>query len=425
MDFTFNTLERLVSTGLFLFFVLISDDVHALTPKYHIEKIEIIGLNKTKNYIIEREILHPLDASLDSSIANLDRNRIFNLGLFDNVSWRLITLENGNSTLQYLMIESINKTPPLVFPGYEEERGWFLNGLLIMKNFQGKNRTFKIEGSIGNQKRIEFFLSDPWIFGNHISLSTFLEINSYKHLFLDREIDIKTLKMSFGKWYGEKLKMRISPALTQKSYINSIDTLNYSYFTPELNLEFDTRDIFWNPRRGIRIIQTIVPMIGENSFYIWNQSLSIYIPSYFNITLALNTTIQKKYGYRNDVWINYFGNSFNIRGWKLPEKKSASNNYRFGHDYVFSTLELRKLMIADNIKGGLSKGVSIVAFIDGGFIDSTWKRLNKNKFMGGVGFGIRLPLPVLQSLRIDIGWGFRNEMFNSKPSLHFAIQQKF
>ena len=75
-----------------MFFVLISDDVHALTPKHHIEKIEIIGLNKTKNYIIEREILHPLNASLDSSIANLDRNRIFNLGLFDYVSWRLMPL---------------------------------------------------------------------------------------------------------------------------------------------------------------------------------------------------------------------------------------------------------------------------------------------------------------------------------------------
>ena len=78
--------------------------------------------------------------------------------------------------------------------------------------------------------------------------------------------------MSFGKWYGEKLKMKISPSLTQKSYMNSTDTLNYNYFTPELNLEFDTRDIFWNPKRGARIIQTVVPMIGENSFYIWNQS---------------------------------------------------------------------------------------------------------------------------------------------------------
>ena len=231
--------------------------------------------------------------------------------------------------------------------------------------------------------------------------------------------------MSFGKWYGEKLKMRISPALTQKSYMNSIDTLNYNYFTPELNLEFDTRDIFWNPKRGVRIIQTVVPMIGENSFYTWNQSLSIYIPSYFNTTLALNTTIQRKYGYRDDVWINYFGNSFNIRGWKLPEKKSASNNFRFGHEYVFSSIELRKLIITDNIRSGLSKGVSIVAFIDGGIISSTLERLNTDKFMGGLGLGMRLPLPVLQSLRIDIGWGFRKKIFNPKPSLHFAVQQKF
>ncbi len=425
MNFISNILKRPVLTGLFLFFLLISDDILASPPKHHIEKIEIIGLDKTKNYIIEREILHPLNANLDSSIANLDRNRIFNLGLFDKVSWRLLPLENGNSILQYLMIESINKTPPLVFPGYEEERGWFLNGLLIMKNFQGKNRTFKIEGSIGNQKRIELFLSDPWIFGNHISLSSFLEINSYKHLFLNRQIDIKTFKMSFGKWYGEKLKIRISPALTQKNYMNSIDTLSYNYFTPELNFEFDTRDIFWNPKKGVRIIQSVVPMIGENSFYVWNQSLSFYIPSYFNTTLALNTTIQRKYGYKNDAWIDYFGNSFNIRGWKLPEKKALSNDFRFGHDYVFSTIELRKLIITDKTRVGLSKGVSIVAFFDGGFIESNMNKLNKNKFMGGVGFGIRLPLPVLQSLRIDIGWGLRNDKFNQKPSLHFAIQQKF
>ena len=61
-------------------------------------------INKTKNYIVEREIHHPIDVKLDSSLADLDRNRIFNLGLFDNVSWRIMPLENGNAILQYLMI---------------------------------------------------------------------------------------------------------------------------------------------------------------------------------------------------------------------------------------------------------------------------------------------------------------------------------
>ena len=55
---------------------------------------------------------------------------------------------------------------------------------LIIKNFQGKNRTFRIEASIGGKKENNFLINDPWIFGNHISLSTFLEINSYEHLFL-------------------------------------------------------------------------------------------------------------------------------------------------------------------------------------------------------------------------------------------------
>ena len=115
LNFKLNILIRPVFTGLFLFFVLILDEIFASEFRPNIEKIEIIGLNKTKSYIIEREILHPINVKIDSSKADLDRNRIFNLGLFDNVSWRLIPLENGNATLQYLIIESINKTPPLVF----------------------------------------------------------------------------------------------------------------------------------------------------------------------------------------------------------------------------------------------------------------------------------------------------------------------
>ena len=425
LKFKFNIFKRPVFTGLFFFFSFLLNDIFASDLKAKVEKIEIIGLDKTKRYIIEREIFHPIDTKLDSSLADLDRNRIFNLGLFDNVFWRIMPLENGNATLQYLMIESINKTPPLVFPGYEEERGWSLNGLWIINNFQGKNRTFKIEGSFGGQQKIEIYLSDPWMFGNHISLSTFLEVNSFDHLFLNRNINIKRFKMNFGKWYGEKIKVRISPTIIQKYFLNSNDTLSYNYFSPEINLEIDTRDIFWNPKNGIRIIQSIVPMLGENTFYVWNQSLSIYTPSLLNFTIAMNATIQRKYGYKNDVWLNYFGNSYNVRGWKLPEKKSASNNYRFGHDYIFSSLELRKLIIKDKARHGLSKGVSIAVFIDGGFIESSLKKLNKDKFMGGVGFGIRIPVPVLQSLRIDIGWGYRNEDFNKKPAFHLAIEQKF
>ena len=83
--------------------------------------------------------------------------------------------------------------------------------------------------------------------------------------------------------------------------MNENDTLSYKYISPEINLEIDTRDIFWNPTSGTRIIQSIVPRLGENSFYVWNQSFSFYIPAFFKTVLAFNTTIQRKYGHKNDV----------------------------------------------------------------------------------------------------------------------------
>ena len=67
-------------------------------------------------------------------------------------------LENGNAILQYLMIESINRTPPLMFPAYDEEKGWSLNGVMIIKNFQGKNRTIEAIASIGGEKDYNFLL---------------------------------------------------------------------------------------------------------------------------------------------------------------------------------------------------------------------------------------------------------------------------
>ena len=50
---------------------------------------------------------------------------------------------------------------------------------------------------------------------------------------------------------------------------------------------------------GFRIIQSFIPMLGENEFHIWNQSFSLFLPYSKTVTLALNTTMQKKYGYKN------------------------------------------------------------------------------------------------------------------------------
>ena len=329
MVLTFNKLHlnilnyiRPVFSGLFLLCTICLCDSFGFNYKPNISEIKIIGLSKTKHYIIKREIQHTINMPIASSFAELDRNRIFNLGLFDEVSWNLVPLENGNAILQFSLIESINRIPPLIFPIYDEEKGWSLSGVLLIKNFQGKNRNIELSGSIGGQKKIQFMFSDPWIVGNHISLFMFIEKKSYQHLFLDRTVGISTLRMDLGKWYGEKLKFRFAPTISNRNFTNDIDTLSYNHFIPEIKLEYDSRDIYWNPKKGVRLINKFVPMIGENDFFVWDQSYSIYVPifdSKLYITLALNTTLKKKWGHRKDVWLSYFGNSFYIWGWDIPE----------------------------------------------------------------------------------------------------------
>ena len=419
--------ERPAMTGLFLLlYFILSSIVFSANYKPKITNIDVIGLDKTLQYVVEREIHHSLDVHIDSSIATLDRNRIFNLGLFEDVAWRLVPLENGDAILQYIMVESINKTPPLLFPSYDEEKGWSLNSLLMIKNLQGRNRTLEVFAGFGGQQKIQLLFSDPWLFGDHISISTYLEKNSYDHLFLDRSINISSIKISIGKWYGEKIKLRFSPALINKSFTNSINTLAYKFFIPELKIEIDTRDIFWNPTKGSRIIQSIIPMLGNNKFIVWNQSYSFFLPALKNIVLGMNTTIQRKIGHKNDVWLNYFGNSYNIRGWNLPDKNESFNNYRFGHEFLFSSFELRKLFFNKNGAWfGFKKGIGIVAFADIGAINKNWESISRDTILGGAGFGIRLPVPILQSVRIDLGWGFKNKKFNKNFNLHFAVQQKF
>ncbi|MEE3302129.1 MAG: POTRA domain-containing protein, partial [Candidatus Neomarinimicrobiota bacterium] len=48
------------------------------------------GNTITKDYIITREIQHDIGISLDSTIAEEDRNRLLNLGIFADVKWRAI-----------------------------------------------------------------------------------------------------------------------------------------------------------------------------------------------------------------------------------------------------------------------------------------------------------------------------------------------
>ena len=428
------TIKKRPFSGLFLLFLFYSF-IFGMSYKPMVSSIEFRGSDKTKDYIIEREIHHQVNTLLDSSLAQEDRDRLDNLGLFSEVRWQAIPLENGTAVLQYSIIESIQKTPPVVLPAYDEKTGWSLNGFWIIQNFRGRNQQLSVGGSIGARDSYGIGFSDPWMFGNHVSLDLGLGRTFFEHLFLDRSVKSSDVHFELGRWHGEHVKMIISAELADKRFSNLLDTLSFSYMKPQWNIAYDTRDIFWNPGKGFHFLHYFSWKFDrtnkEESALIWKQSYSTFIQLGSNpkkLILAMNMTANRRWGGKHDVWLKYFGGSHSVRGWPLPDRRShspLSQSFRFGHEYVYTSLELRKDIIpkfATSYK--IETGLSVVGFVDAGLIGSDWSQLPAQKIMAGTGFGIRIPFPMIDAIRLDLGWGFRKGKWNS-PAIHWGIAQKF
>ena len=415
-------------------FVIILSILKSQKPdNIKISNIVIEGNSKTKDYIIYREIHHPLNESIDTVKVNEDKNRLDNLGIFSGVDWSILPLEDGTATLKYIITESIQKTPPTVFPIYKESKGWSLNALWFLNNFRGRNQILALSGSVGGEDTYGITFNDPWIFSDHISFSLNIIRNSYEHRFLNRDVDLNSFKIGFGKWYGDKIKTNVSFALESKSFTNKkeISLLEYFYFFS--NIRYDTRDIYWNPGKGFLFSNSIQYTQGYDldrfRTLIWDQSYSYYInlkSCKKKTVLAINGLMKQKLGDRHKFFQDYIGSSNTIRGWPLPDSISYKEEpFRFGHDLIQATIEYRYEIIPKYITSfGIESGLVFVLFTDAGLMLYNHYSNNLIPIIYGSGIGVRIPFPLVGVLRFDVGIGFINKEWNSN-SFHFGIGQKF
>ena len=419
--------------GLFLFVTILSILKTQEPNNLKISNIAIEGNSKTKDYIVFREIHHPLNESIDTVKINEDKNRLENLGIFSGVSWSLLPLEDGTFTLKYIITESIQKTPPTVFPSYNESKGWSLNALWFLNNFRGRNQLLALSGSVGGEDTYGITFNDPWIFNDHISFSINIIRNLYEHRFLNCDVDLNSLKIGFGKWFGDKIKTNVSFALESKSFTKKkeISLLEYFYFFS--NMRYDTRDIYWNPGKGFLFSNSIQYIQGSDlerfQTLVWDQSYSYYInlkSSKKKTVLAINGLLKQKLGDKHKFFQDYIGSSNTIRGWPLPDSISYEEEpFRFGHDLIQTTIEYRYEIIPKYITSfGIESGLVFVVFTDAGLILDYEYSNDLNTIIYGSGIGVRIPFPLVGVIRFDVGIGIMNKKWNSN-SFHFGIGQKF
>jgi outer membrane protein assembly factor BamA len=123
---------------------------------YKVDSIKIVGNEKTKDFIILREMSFTIGDSVNSEVLFLNRERIFSLGLFTRVE--LEHIQKGHKNIVKIMIEESWYIFPVPFIIVREKTFTRTSyGVsLKFKNVRGRNETIRFTFALGYDPYLSF-----------------------------------------------------------------------------------------------------------------------------------------------------------------------------------------------------------------------------------------------------------------------------
>jgi outer membrane protein assembly factor BamA len=399
------------------------------------------GNTFTKDYVINREIQHQAGVSLDSAIAEADKNRLINLGIFADVEWKAIPIDNKSVILEYKIIENDDFFGGRFFglgaPVYDEKTGWSFTGGGFLKNFRGRNEQVGLGFSTGGFSTIAFAYSNPWISGDHISFGSDIVKNKYDHPFLDYNIEIKSFEINIGRYFGYQRKISLGFELEELFFLNDTSFSKYQYIAPQGSFAYDTRDLYDNPRKGILVREMFFSRFDLNGEIekniTWIQSFSIYkqlnnLDSDKPLILAWGAVMQMNIGIKDKRFLSAMGSGNTVRGFIYPNRLVYNDNnqeHRFGFNNFYTSVELRKNLIPRKVIADRYEfGATIAVFIDYGAATSdSFTKLLEVQGLGSTGLSLQFEGPWPSIIRLDYGLGFHKNKY-VENAIHLEIGHK-
>jgi len=395
------------------------------------ESIHIVGNEHTQDYIILREIHHPIPGELDTILSVQDRDRIYNLGLFSTVEIKKI-----DSSYTIILAETFRFIPiPIV--EHSDAKGWLYGGAIAFLNFRGVNQKLAFGAStiIGEEVNYGLQFSDPWITGDHVSLFGEVYQRSGKNPFYSYNYKEKGFSIGTGfykkKYHKFNIGMEISFTSIDTSGINvavleKYDNipLNYKYIYGWLTYHYDTRDIYLDPTSGSLTTLSLTPKLSfgqsENYHLFWFQYIKFFKISeeYLNLVLSFDTRllVQKSKSFPIFAY-EYLGGEQFVRGYSpIPEKNSSKvTNLIEGYNVFYHSFQLQHTLIEKNeyykIKFGLELGIDMVYFVDMGIISDELISFKLRNTIVGYGFGFRFFASGVGVIGIDFGFNPYRQKF--------------
>ncbi len=378
-------------------------EVRIIINETRIADVIIKGNDKTRDYVITRELKIKPGDILDINALNQGLRRVLMLGYFDEVAR---DLQDTDDPDKVNLVVTVTERKTGVFTGgagYSSTEGFIGYIDVADQNFLGRGEQVNIRWEFGQKRNyynVGFF--EPYLNENGL----FMGFNVYNRLSRDRirRVGDEEQKYDYHRTGGDVTLGQPVTEYTRASLRLKIENYEYSSDDPEFKAESgnlrtlrlqtvtNTTDHPFFPTTGIKNILSAELggyfLGGDSDFTKYQADLSKYMKVGSNgQTLALRVHTGFINGDAPLQELFYVGGSETVRGYKygdfMGEKTITINGeYRFP--------------ITDIIHG--------VVFVDTGNAWDRSERMRLSDLHTGYGIGVRLDTPI-GVLRLDYGIG--------------------
>ncbi len=383
--------------------------------RYRVGRIEIAGNQKTRDWVIRREVLLNEGDIFNSKLLRKSYERINNLNFFSSVTMDPQPVPSKKEVNVDINVKERPTGFLSVGGGYSSVDKLIGMVDISQGNLGGRGQSIKLRGELGGLSSFyEITFKEPWLFGRQLSLTTSIYKEHQDYLDYNREAtggEIGLSKpISENTWISADYRLEnatITNVLTDASPIiqDQAGTRLTSSITP--GIVRDTRDNYLDPHTGSRnsLYVTFAGIGGDNKFLKVVAESGWFLPVTKTTTVSLHGVL----GYGTGLFGQelplyerfYVGGIYTVRGLAFGEGGPLDINGQpiGGKSEVIGNFDyIYPLVSAIKLKGDV--------FFDTG---TAYDSLLPRDFRYTTGVGIRWISP-LGPIRLE--WGYN---LNKKP----------
>ncbi|MDC9701449.1 MAG: outer membrane protein assembly factor BamA [Alphaproteobacteria bacterium] len=420
-------------------------------PKAYVERINILGNTKTRDYVIRREFDIAEGDRFNFVLFERAQRRLLRLGFFEELE---ITTKPGSApdlVVVNVRVKEASTGNIGLNGGYSTLDGFIADLSLKEKNFLRKGQYVRLSLAFSSKKRsLDFSFVEPYFLNRRLSL----QLNAFSSRSLnEKNLPYKRGRNGFSVGLGFPISQNLlftpryefmrenvydieegaSLAVKSSAGIQNVSSIGYA-------LSFDTVNSRTDPRKGIyaQFSQSLAGVGGDVRFIRSMAKIIIYKELYQNIVGLFKFSgghILGWGGQKIGLLESFFkGGSF-VRGFEasgLGPRDANKQDSLGGKIFAGFTAEFQFPLLPESLeingfKGAVfaDLGTLYASDFDGRIIDG--KKidiLDSSKFRSSIGVGIIWDSP-LGPLRADWAYILRKEVFDKEQLFSFGVETKF